>query len=373
MDSGWKAFRKMRDEKRALENGNKSSKDLDSDRFSPDFLATLPKKVAAAIKDIPVSEAQEKLPDELKLYYEKLRQKRGADFEKDILQAFNPLRSRSADDFPKGSNSELRAREGNILGAILLQNPTFKATVPVACERSNYRAPELIGSGVLLRIGDCVFLFTAAHIADFAGEGTLLIPGRDGFMPVNGFYSVGPMPPSGNRDDDNLDVAFVCLNTECAENLDAGRIIFEASDLSLEAEPKLRYIYSFAGYPWRKSRARQSAIETEFITIESSEIPKEQYEALGLARSKHIAIQFNRKRTFSELHRRVVVPPMPSGMSGGGVYAWSEDALKKWPVRLPLVGIANEYIPDKSLLIATRLNFYFRCIANVHPHLVSVE
>lgn len=354
-------------------DGNKSSKDLDSDKFSPDFLATLPKKVAAAIKDIPVSEAQKKLPDQLKLYFEKLRQKRGADFEKDILRVFEPLKGRSADDFPKGSASELRAREGNMLAAILLENPTFKATVPIAYERSNKITAELVGSGALLRIGDFVFLLTAAHIADLASKGTLLIPGKDGFMPPNGFYSVGPMPSSGNRDDDNLDVAFICLNSECAENLNPSCTILEASDLFLEAEPHLRYTYTFAGYPWRKGRTAQKAIETQFITVEGVEIPKEEYKAIGLNRSKHIAIYFNRKRSFSELHKRVVTPPLPSGLSGGGVYVWSEDALRKWPVRLPLVGIANEFIPDKSILIATRLNFYFRCITNVHPHLVSTE
>jgi hypothetical protein len=59
-------------------------------------------------------------------------------------------------------------------------------------------------------------------------------------------------------------------------------------------------------------------------------------------------------------------------MSGGGVYVWSEEAMKTWPVRLPLVGIANEFIPEKSLLIATRLHVYVGCIFHNEPDLAAI-
>ncbi len=36
--------------------------------------------------------------------------------------------------------------------------------------------------------------------------------------------------------------------------------------------------------------------------------------------------------------------------------------MEQWPVRLPLAGIAIEFIPDRSLLIATRLHVFLNCI-----------
>ncbi|HLX95706.1 MAG TPA: hypothetical protein VKU37_08170 [Verrucomicrobiae bacterium] len=354
------------------QKSKKSSESKSSDRFGPRFLATLPKKVAAAIKDVPLSEARKKLPGDLARHFEKMRQKRGADLESDILHVFSHLKNRSADDFQDGSVAQSCARDGDIAGAILYDNPTFKATAPIAFRRPNASESELIGSGVLIWISGRVFLLTAAHIADFANEGTLLIPGKDGFMSPSGLYSTGPMPSSGNRDDDKLDVAYVCLENNCAKNLHPSCLVLDNQDLSMEAEPKRRNAYTFAGYPWRKSRVKKDKIETEFITVEGMEVQKEIYETLGLTRSQHIVVRFNRQQTFSQLHKRVVVAPLPSGMSGGGVYVWSEEALKTWPVRLPLVGIANEFIPDKSLLVATRLQFYFSCIFHSHPELFTV-
>ncbi len=103
-----------------------------------------------------------------------------------------------------------------------------------------------------------------------------------------------------------------------------------------------------------------------------AEIKQTEYDSLGLNRSQHIVVRFNRERSFSERHMRVVVSPLPNGMSGGGVYAWSEEALKTWPVRLPLHGIINGFIQDKDLLIATRLHVYIRCIFHSCPHLFTI-
>ena len=81
----------------------------EAEKFSADWLAIMPKKVAAAVKDIPLSEVRKKLPDELARYFEKIRQKMGADLEVDIGQAFSHLRNRSADDFKEGSTAKARA------------------------------------------------------------------------------------------------------------------------------------------------------------------------------------------------------------------------------------------------------------------------
>ncbi|MEO7300385.1 MAG: hypothetical protein ABI042_17605 [Verrucomicrobiota bacterium] len=338
--------------------------------FHPDFLAMLPKKIAATIKNVTLESARKKLPDELANYFQKVQKKLGADFLPDISRALIHLRKRSASDFEEGSIAQSLARNGKITSAIMHDNPTFAATVPVALQRFTQQKSELIGSGVLIRIYDRTFLLTAAHVADFKSEGSIMIPGKDNFVSPGGWYYTMNLPTSGNRGDDKLDVAYVCLDNDSEDDLHSSCKILEHQDLSLEVDTS-RTIYTFAGYPWRLGKVKNGVIETDFSTMTSGEVQKKDYEALGLNQSRHIVIRFNRERTFSERHKRVVVSPLPSGMSGGGVYAWSEKALKSWPVRLPLAGIVTEFIADKRLLVATRLEVYIRCIVHSHPALFT--
>ncbi len=198
--------------------------------FPPGWLAILPKKVAAAIKDISLDEAKKKLPAELARHFEKIRQKVGSDLEVDLARAFSHLKNRSADDFKEGSPGKIRATDGDIQGAILHDNPTFAATVPIALDRLSAQKAELIGSGVLIRICDRTFLLTAAHVADFKNEGSIMIPGEYGFTSPSGWYYTMNLPTSGNRDDDKLDVAYVCLDKNSEDNLHSSCRILDHED-----------------------------------------------------------------------------------------------------------------------------------------------
>jgi hypothetical protein len=324
--------------------------------FPSDMLAMMPKKVAAAIRDVPLSVAREKLPEELALYLQKITQKLGTHLVSDISQTFSHLKN-CGTDFPS---------------AVLHGNPTFAATLPIVLRRSDAEKSEQIGSGVVIKISGQTFLLTAAHVADFKSDGLLMIPGREEFFSPSGIYTTMNMPVSGSREDDKFDVAYICLDNNSASGLHSSCKILEHEDLYLGEDSPRRYFYTFIGFPWRKTKVKDGEIATDLTSMTSTEIHESEYAALGLNRSQHLVIQFNRKRTFSERNKRVETFPSPSGMSGGGVYMWSEDALKTQPIRLPLAGIANEFIPEKGLLIATRLRIYLRCIFHSHPELFKV-
>jgi hypothetical protein len=177
------------------------------------------------------------------------------------------------------------------------------------------------------------------------------------------------LPESGRRSEDLLDVAFCNLEEDCVAELHSSCRILERADVFLEAMPVTRNTYTFAGYPWRKTNATAERIETQFETNTGMEAKASEYEALGLNRSEHIAIRFHRRKTFLFRTRRVGTATLPHGMSGGGIYAWTEAALEKWPVQLPLAGIGHTYLPEKSLLIGTRLHVYvagiFKCLPDL--------
>jgi hypothetical protein len=258
----------------------------------------------------------------------------------------------------------------NLERKIRRDNPTFSATLPLFLPNQRTLKPEPVGSGVALRIAGHTFILTAAHVTDLESEGSrLMAPGRDCLISLNGYFSKMRLPPSGLRDDDKLDVAYFCLDEDCSNNLHPSVRKLDRHEVILEKDPVHRLEYSFAGYPWRKSVVRGKAIETPLSTFTGLEADKHDYESLGLRRGEHIVMRFNRKRVVHDRKRQQIVAPLPHGMSGGGVYAWTAAALKKSPVSLPLVGIVNRYIADRSLLIATRLHVYINCISHEYPGL----
>jgi hypothetical protein len=329
----------------------------------------LPRKAAASIKGVAAGVRGESLPRELLHALKKALRKVGPEALADYAEICAPLRQPRTGEAKAGSLAEELERAGDVLEAITRDNPTFEATVPIVLERQDTQKPELIASGVLVRILHRTFLLTAAHVTDRQCEGTLLIPGKQGFIPANGYFSSMRMPASGRRLDDKLDVAYFRLDSDCVNDLHADCKVLGRQDVSLEANPRLRSTYTFAGYPWRRGRASKRVVETDFTTFTGGEAAQSEYEALGLSRSLHIVMRFDRKRMFSQRLGRVTTPPLPAGMSGGGVYAWSAEALKRWPVRLPLIGIATEFVPDHSLLVATRLHVLLGCIFHNEPDL----
>jgi hypothetical protein len=269
----------------------------------------LPKKVTESIKDVPADAGREHPPAELTRFLKKTVRNMGTDIAHDFSHVFSHLRKRFADEFKGGSIADAFKHAGEINGAILRGNPTFSATIPVVVQRFDTQKPEVIGSAVLIRIVNRTFLLTAAHVTDYESEGALLIPGQHGFIQATGCFSAMRLPPSGRRADDRLDVAYFWLDDDCVSDLHSDCTILERPDVFLEAEPFRRTTYTFAGYPCRKTKAEVGTIETEFYTLSGVEAKKSEYEALGLSRSRHIAMRFHRRRTFHERQRRVMTAP----------------------------------------------------------------
>jgi len=308
-----------------------------------------------------VNDTTRKVPSKLLRIYKRSVQQKGLSPPLDRAVIIAPLVERFIGEFHSNLPGEVLERGGKIIDEIYQNNPTFKATIPIYLKEVGAKYPELVGSGVLVRILNQIFLLTAAHVTEHKSKGGYFTLGKHGFAELSGKFA-RLTPVSGRLADDTLDVAYLRLDEDCVNDLDLGLGIIESEDMFIEAEPQLRNNYTFAGFPWRKNKVKRKIIQMEFITYTGQEIAAKEYTALGLKRNRHIAIRFDRKRTFSVAKNRLRTSPLPDGMSGGGVYLWNEEAMKNWPVSLPLVGIANRFISDKSVLIATRLCVYVRSV-----------
>ena len=246
------------------------------------FHIPLPKKALASIKGVSLAAAKSNPPAELSRALDNTLQKMGRDIVEADRRVFAALGRRFANEFKDGTVVDGFRHVAATIDAIMHGNPTFGATVPIILKRDGAQRPESIGSGVLIRILDRTFLLTAAHVTDSQSEGTLLIPSRNGLMEPTGRFSSMKMPLSGRRSDDRSDVAYFWLDEDCVNDLHPEFTVLERDGVSLEGSPALRINYTFAGYPWRKSRIRLKSIETEFFTLTGVEAKQSEYDALGL-------------------------------------------------------------------------------------------
>src|SRR5438105_6675290 len=102
--------------------------------------------------------------------------------------------------------------------AALAEDRAAKYVVPLygTGERSER---YVIGSGALVRIDDCGFLATAAHVLDEQSRRhtNIEVPGRNALLPIGGQAMKSPLPASGRRDDDRIDVGILPLQPEVVE------------------------------------------------------------------------------------------------------------------------------------------------------------
>ena len=321
------------------------------------------------IDTLPLHTKKEELPVELLRFFKKVVERAGLEAGDENAPQFATLKE-LAKKLQGHTLADLLSQFTELQNTITLNTPTFSATLPLILD-SRPGISQLVGSGVLIRISDRTFVLTAAHVTDLEDENSrLLAPGRhDYWMPLTGYFSSMRLPPSGRREDDKLDVAYFCLDPDCAREIHPSIKALSPDQMTLEREPGHRLQYTFAGYPWRKSVVRKQTVETSSWTLTGAETGKGDYERLGLRRAEHIAIRFNRRRVIHLRKREQAVAPLPHGISGGGIYVWSETALAKSAVCLPLAGIANRFIPGQNLLIGTRLYVYLSCIFQEYPEL----
>jgi hypothetical protein len=244
-----------------------------------------------------------------------------------------------------------------------------QSVCPIFIENPTSGNLNQIGSGVFVEIQGELFLLTAAHVTDYEQVGRILIPGVQGLIAPHGSFAHLAVAAGGKRLDDKLDIAYYRLNREILNELPSTLKPLQREDVALFDSLTEGDIYSFSGYPYRKTRLRGDRIETEFFSYAGCAVDDQTYQKLGYDPRMHIVIRFERKHAYSRDGFRIT-PPLPHGVSGGGVFSWRKDAFVGGdPEERRLVGIAHTYHTTQNCLIGTRLNAFVSCIYLNNPAL----
>lgn len=228
---------------------------------------------------------------------------------------------------------------------------------------------EQYGSGIFVRIADEHFMLSAAHVFDDFKERVILIPGLESLVEIQGAYSTTPLPASGSRKDDHLDMGYFHLNAEQRSDIDNSLLFLDERDCKPMDVTSDGDAYTLIGYQSELSETTATKAQTEISRISCSGVQDHRYEKLGLDPRRQILLQYRMKKGMS--HKTMIQGKKHDfgGMSGGGVFAWSKDFPDPKAIAQPhLVGIITGYSSYHNVFIATRLHHVLSAILNEFPH-----
>lgn len=227
-----------------------------------------------------------------------------------------------------------------------------------------------LGSGVLLRLKEEVFLLTVAHVTDEMDRGSLLIPGREEIVPIDGFRSHVPLPVGSTRAADKIDIAYLRLSEQSRLDVHSDFEPLEWNNLGIFDTLCEGDLYTFAGFPASRSKTRSGIVRGELFKYSGGAASNSLYADLDYDPSQQIAIAFNRKR--SMVGDQLQTAPHPRGISGGGIFAWPKSVRFGPSDQQPrrLVGIGHTFHEAPGCLVGTRINGYVAAIAANHPALL---
>ena len=236
-------------------------------------------------------------------------------------------------------------------------------TLPLYLPKKLKGEPELIATGVLLSIGECVFLLTAAHAIEHFNGYPILLPIGGRFVPVSGESYRTKLPRSGTHQDDLLDAAVLRIDGDAQATLRQFCLtindlypITQAHDLA----------FCVAGYPVKASRREGRVLIHNLRVGVLNGQPIALYEKLGLRPAEHIVMEFGKRIVASE---GTAQAPALRGMSGGGV--WILPALEKSHLPKKLIGIFIEARKTRAVAVGTSVAAHISLISQYHPELTE--
>ncbi|MBU8873797.1 hypothetical protein KQ910_08480 [Reyranella sp. MMS21-HV4-11] len=229
--------------------------------------------------------------------------------------------------------------------------------------------PRAVGSCVLLEIAEQYFLLSAAHVLDETASSTLYLPGRNKLIAITG-HKICSVAPNGDRDLDWIDVGYVCLTKQEAEEVSTQFFFLPVAFVDTDdmASPGSHYIFS--GYPATAVTRRYQAnvFDGQVHTFVGRNSPYQTYWKAGTNFLANVVVGFQAKKAKDQLGK-IVRPKDRQGMSGGGIWVSSGSNLMRNIPTLRLCGIGIEHQSKNQCLVGTRLFVLLEMIRRDFPHL----
>jgi hypothetical protein len=258
---------------------------------------------------------------------------------------------------PKRINDqESRRRVGELLAhADALSARVLPVTGPVYRVGPNDE-PDLVGSAVLVQLGEMRFAFTAAHVLRHVRHGPLMIGVAAGLIPIAGDVTYLHTVGARTEAEDSIDLGIVRLAGESWMTLD-GSSFAGWEEFDIGGPIVARQTYGLVGYPASKNR---NQIEGDFISAYAYrmiglECEAKAYDAAARNAEINVMVGFAQKDMWGAEGRRTA--PNLYGASGSGL--WRFGRRLRAATSAPLLSaIATEWHKrgKHKHILGTRLN-----------------
>lgn len=231
-------------------------------------------------------------------------------------------------------------------------------TLPLLATKPR-RAPELIGTGVALKLGEEYFILTAGHVIDDFAEREFLTAHAGEIRPF-ACRAERNVPPGQSREDDLVDVGVLGVVDGGALGIDEACL--RAGDLAMREWQRPATVGHVFGYPCSKFRTDASTRQVTFghFAYTSERILPGEMQGLGRHAMSHIALAFDPR--FVEKDGKRTNPPEVKCVSGAGMWAMPryQDAMSLAGPQL--LAILTDRVRDGKALIGTRVAWHAELI-----------
>lgn len=184
--------------------------------------------------------------------------------------------------------------------------------------------PEPIGTGVLIRVDDLILVATAAHVIDAVGSGARYFGLNGEVTALPEFSDRSPLPASGRREDDDIDLGFwVLAPGVAAKVVSADTLRLNDLDFANPEEIDRDAQYLLHGFPASRQprRIRNGEFEASTLPFLTSELSDAAYAAAAKNREHHLMVNYSKDEVYREGER--VTGSDLAGMSGGAIWRLS--------------------------------------------------
>ena len=228
----------------------------------------------------------------------------------------------------------------------------FSAVLPLF--REHVGTLDQFASGVLIEIGNKIFLFSASHALEQMNE-VLMPVGTEIVSIVGGCGGIY----SDSKEHANLDFLFIDIAEKLHEKIKNNSVVLNYSNIGFEYDLPTNAPCVFVGYPFRKSKKdrENNSFSSEILEYVGTYMSNEEtYHKLGYKKNENIIMRYNFKQTTNRLGENVRPTVLPEGISGGGIFINSIRKKNEDSVRnVKLIGISHSFDSKKKVMIGTRI------------------
>lgn len=233
----------------------------------------------------------------------------------------------------------------------------FQSTICFFCN-DDKTVVSPAGSGVFMKYKDNYYVVSAAHVLAEHYNDTFVIL-EDKELTIGGRLVSSPMPTSGNRDDDKIDISIIKVDLTSAKELLTRFKAIEINEIEQNHKLSKTATYFCVGFPLTRTEKIWGKDEIKSIgfTYQTEPITEYNFERFGFKPETTFAIKYDGEVTSAKNPHPHLSPDL-TGLSGSGLWHFYDKNYKS------LIGIIIQRVkqPGHKGVLATKIDMVLKMI-----------